>query len=133
MLFRSLVDAEATLGKNAYQLSELLSDLKKGIWSELAQKKPVDVYRRNLQKSYITMLNGLLNPSNQSQTVSLPGLTISISSSGDESDVSSVIRAHLVSLKSEVNSAAATIGDSMTKYHLQDISRRIDKALNPKD
>lgn len=128
-----LVEAEATQGNNAYQVIELLNDLKKGIWTELAARKPIDMYRRNLQKSYINILSDVINPP-PTQTVSLaPGVTVTVSSGNDKSDVVSVARAHLAALKNEVNAAAAAIADPMTKYHLQDISKRIDKALNPKD
>jgi hypothetical protein len=47
--------------------------------------------------------------------------------------VKSVVRAHLAALKTEINAAAAGTADLMTKYHLQDVSKRIDNALNPKD
>ena len=33
-----LIDAEATQGNNAYTITELLNDLKKGIWTELPGK-----------------------------------------------------------------------------------------------
>jgi hypothetical protein len=39
----------------------------------------------------------------------------------------------LASLKKEVVAAAASIADPMSKYHLMDISKRIDKALDPKN
>ncbi len=128
-----LVDAEAAKGNSAYQVIELLNDLKKGIWSELPGRKPIDIYRRNLQKSYVNTLDDLLNPPKSSQTISLPGLTISFGSSNDKSDVKSIVRAHLAGLKNEVNAAAAATTDLMTKYHLQDVSKRIDNALNPKE
>ncbi len=127
-----LVDAEEAQGKNAYKVIELLNDLKKGIWTELAARKPIDIYRRNLQKSYISVLNNLINPP-APQTISIQGITISTSSGSDKSDVISVVRAHLATLKNEINAASAAIADPMTKYHLQDVSKRIDKALNPKD
>ena len=128
-----LIQAEAKTGSQAYSIAELFSDLKKGIWSELPARKPIDVYRRNLQKSYINILTGLLNPPTSGQTVSVPGITITISSGPDKSDIKSVVRAHLVSLKNEVNAAVAGITDPMSKYHLQDVSKRIDNALNPKE
>jgi hypothetical protein len=132
-VLNNLVNADATLGNSAYQLTELLGDLKKGIWSELAAKKPVDIYRRNLQKSYISILSNIINPpSGQSVTIA-PGVTINLSTGADKSDIISVVRAHLSALKNEVNAAAMAIVDPMTKYHLQDVSKRIDKALNPKD
>ncbi len=127
-----LVAAETAVGNNAYKITDLFSDLKKGIWTELSTKKPIDVYRRNLQKSYVNILSNLVNPS-PGQTISLPGLTITTSSGNDKSDVLSVVRAHLASLRNEINAAAAGIADPMSKYHLQDVSKRIDKALNPKD
>jgi hypothetical protein len=128
-----LVDAEAAQGSNAYPIIEFLNDLKKGVWTELAARKPIDVYRRNLQKSYINILSSLINPA-PPQTVSLgPGITITVSGGNDKSDVVSVVRAHLAALKNEINAAAAAISDPMTKYHLQDVAKRIDKALNPKD
>ena len=131
-----LIEAENVIGNNAYTIIDVFSDLKKGIWTELSTKKPIDVYRRNLQKSYINILNNLLN--------SPPAITITVVSGGrggfsqapvniNESDIKSVVRAHLAALRSEVNAAASGTGDLMTKYHLQDISKRIDKALNPKE
>jgi len=127
-----LLDAEAAQGNNAYQLTELLNDLKKGIWSELAARKPIDIYRRNLQKSYITYLSNIISPPSAGG-ISLSGIIIVGLSSYDKSDVKSVIRAHLSSLRNEINTATAGITDPMSKYHLQDVAKRIDNALNPKD
>jgi hypothetical protein len=129
-----LIQAEAKNGSQAYTITELFNDLKRGIWSELAAKRPIDVYRRNLQKSYINILSNLLNPPSSSPpAITGPGITITISSGPDKSDIKSVVRAHLAALKNEVNAAAAAIADPMSKYHLQDVSKRIDNALNPKD
>jgi len=126
-----LIDAEAALGNNAYQIIELLNDVKKGVWGELAARKPIDIYRRNLQKSYITILNNLISSSGQ--TTSVGTFTVTVSGGNDKSDVKSVVRAHLTALRSEINAAAAGIADPMTKYHLQDLSKRIGNTLNPKE
>ena len=130
-----LVNAETSIGNNAYKITDLFSDLKKGIWIELSTKKPIDVYRRNLQKSYINILNNLLNPATTVTVIGGGGGGFGAPApvNTDKSDIKSVVRAHLTSLKNEVNAAAAGIADPMSKYHLQDISKRIDKALNPKD
>ncbi|MFN9109083.1 MAG: hypothetical protein ACK5XN_03250, partial [Bacteroidota bacterium] len=60
--------------------------------------------------------------------------SISISFGPDvrKTDISSLTRAHLASLRSEINTAAASAQDAMTRYHLQDLSDRIRKALDPK-
>jgi hypothetical protein len=129
-----LIDAEAALGSNAYTMAELFSDLKNGIWSELPAKKKIDVYRRNLQKSYIAAMEGLLNTGGGNTGGAIiilfgagPGVNI------EKSDIKSLVRAHLVALRSEARTAAGTIPDPMSRYHLQDIVARIDKALDPKN
>lgn len=131
-----LIDGEAAQGAAAYQITELLSDLKKGIWSEIAGRKPVDVYRRNLQKSYVNILSDIIKPP---APAAGGGIVIFFGGGGgstvnvDKSDIKSVVRAHLTSLRTEIAAAAAGTADSMTKYHLQDLAKRIDNALNPKD
>ncbi len=128
----NLVNADAVMGNSAYQLTDLLTDLKKGIWSELAGRKAIDIYRRNLQKSYINILGNLLNPP-PPQSITIQGITITTSSGNDKSDITSVVRAHFTALRAEVNAAIVGTVDPMSKYHLQDVLKRIDKALNPKD
>ena len=128
-----LIDQEAADGDKAYQVTELLSDLKKGIWSELATRKATDVYRRNLQKSYINMIGDILAPSAPSG-----GLIITFGGgapagvSADKSDIKSILKAHLISLRSEIRAAAGSVTDAMTKMHLQDVAGRIDNILDPK-
>ncbi|MGB3005712.1 MAG: zinc-dependent metalloprotease [Chitinophagaceae bacterium] len=128
-----LVDAEAAVGNKAYQVIELLTDLKKGIWTELSARKPIDIYRRQLQKSYVSKIDAILNPPAVSS-----GSEMAFFFSGgaqtdaDKVDVKSTLRAHLQTLRSEVNATTAGTSDQMTKIHLQDIGRRIENALNPK-
>ena len=40
----------SSLSKANYSVDELISDLRKGIFSELKANKAIDIYRRNLQK-----------------------------------------------------------------------------------
>jgi hypothetical protein len=127
-----LLDGEAAQGNNAYQLTEMLSDLKKGIWTELPTRKPIDIYRRNLQKTYISYLSNIVSPPS-SGGISIGSIIIVGTSSSDKSDVKSVIRAHLASLRTEISAASTATTDPMSKYHLQDVAKRIDNALNPKD
>jgi hypothetical protein len=128
-----LSQGEVALGNNAYKMTDLFSDLKKGIWAEVSSKKPIDIYRRNLQKSYISILDNILNPAIAAPSGGGGGFGIVITNNTDKSDIKSLVRAHLSFLKNEVTAAAAVSVDPMTKYHLQDISKRIEKALDPKN
>ena len=60
--FDRLVEQEAIDGAAAYKPADFMSDVRRGIWSEL-EGGPVriDVYRRNLQNSYIDLLSNKLN------------------------------------------------------------------------
>jgi hypothetical protein len=127
-----LIDADAKLGAAAYSMAELFSDLKSGIWSELPARRTIEVYRRNLQKSYVDILEDLLRPRGNT-----PGANVIVFIGGgsainaDKSDIKSLVRAHLTTLRGEARAAAGAMTDPMSRYHLQDIVARIDKALDP--
>jgi hypothetical protein len=129
-----LVEAEAAAGKKAYGILEYLGDVKAGVWAELTTKKPIDVYRRNLQKTYVNTLINTLNPPAAATASFGGGFGPAAPSlvSAEKSDVRTVVKAHLQRLKAEAGSAAAIYTDTMSKIHLQDIGDRIAKALDPK-
>jgi len=129
---KRLINAESAIGNNAYKMTELFSDLKKGIWSELPGRKPIDIYRRNLQKSYVNILNNLLNPAEISISLGA-GFSIAPTVNTNKSDIKSFVRAHPSALRAEVIAAAGGTTDQMSKYHLQDIAKSIEDALNPKN
>lgn len=119
--------------ENNYNVEELFSDLKKGIWSELPARKKIDGRRRNLQKSYVERVTALLGSPSAGT-----GITLNSRGGGptgpdaNKTDVSSVVRAHLNGLRAEAVAAAAASTDTMTKYHLQDVAERIKRSLDPK-
>lgn len=117
---------------NTYNVDELFSDLKKGIWNELASKKKIDGHRRNLQKAYAERMISLLgNNAGGGMTLSMGG-SMSMGADAKKTDVSSVVRAHLTALRSEIQAATASMPDAMSKYHLQDVAERIKNGLDPK-
>jgi hypothetical protein len=124
-----LVSAEAADGDAAYKATDLLTDLQNTIFSELKSSAPIDVYRRNLQKNYVDKLIAIAKPAASVQAA--PGLQVR-SSGSSQSDVTSVVKAQLRDLSTLVKTAAGT-ATSMSKYHLQDLSERIDDALKGKD
>ena len=130
-----LIQFEAEEGSKAYTVTEMFSDVKKGVWSELTTKKKIDVFRRDLQKSYVNILSRIIAPPKASETTIVInfGGTSRPQLSDDKSDIKSIVRAHLISLRAEIKAAIPGIPDDMSRYHLQDILTRIDDALNPKD
>ncbi|MEJ7830820.1 MAG: zinc-dependent metalloprotease, partial [Segetibacter sp.] len=52
-------EAEST---TAYTATEMMNDLRKGILNEVNTRQPIDIYRRNLQKSFIEKLISIVNP-----------------------------------------------------------------------
>jgi hypothetical protein len=120
----------------AYSLLAYFSDLNKGIWGELETKQKIDVYRRNLQKTYIEKMDDILHP-----PAPAAGATAAIVPQRGQrnagitnfatSDVMSVVKAQLSMLRSNIKAALPSETDPMTKYHLQDLVDRIDESLKP--
>lgn len=131
-----LIDADAKLGSKAYSIAALLGDLRYGIWSELTTGKSIDVYRRNLQKSFVSSMISLLQGGGYvgSPRISIDGDFIMGGGfvRSDKTDITSVVRGELAVLRQQVKAASTKVPDQLSKYHLQDILVRIDKALDPK-
>lgn len=126
---------ETGISAKNYTLDDLFTDLEAGIWSEAKTGKPIDLYRRNLQKVYAEKLVSLLKPG-RANVQSIPvGITYGFSTRSvelEKTDLPSIARAHLEQLKTTVNAAIAKSTDKNTQYHLQDVSQRIKQALDPK-
>jgi len=115
-----------------YQVDEMLDDTKKGVWSELTTKKPIDNMRRNLQKAYAEALINVLNPPSAPVVSGLPiSLAALFNSNVKNTDVPSIVRAHLTSLRNDILAAIPGTTDKLSKYHLQDVAERIKRALDP--
>ncbi|MEJ7766860.1 MAG: zinc-dependent metalloprotease [Chitinophagaceae bacterium] len=129
--FAKLIRAEATVGNRAYTMADMIGELQQGIWSEIYQRRSIDVYRRNLQKAYIEKIGSIINPpitAGQSIFVLFNfGPTID----NKKSDVISILKGNIRSLKADVSNAAAVTQDKIAKYHLLDVAERINQILNP--
>ncbi len=115
----------------AYNAMELLNDVQNDLFSELSSNKPIDEYRRILQKSYTEKLIAIINPASSSATFSIPGFSFGPFVDLKRSDVPAIVRAQLVELRSKI--AASANSDKMSKVHLLDLSQKIKNALDPKN
>lgn len=121
------------MDKNSYSLNELFTDMQNGIWKELDSKKAVDVYRRDLQKVYIQLMENILN---QKTPVPPPGGYLSVVAPNPaapiKADIYSEAKASLRSLQGKIKTAMIAVTDKATKNHLMDIADRIKSLLEPK-
>jgi len=115
---------------DTYGLDEVMNDVRKGIWSELTSHKAIDGYRRNLQKAYVDNLINLMSPVVQPSDLP-PAIVFLTGPNIRNTDVSSVARVQLTSLRTQMLAAIPATSDKMSKYHLQDLVARIKLALNP--
>lgn len=116
---------------HVYTVENLLDDVRKGIWGELSTPRPIDAWRRALQKTYVESLIALVNPSAGPST-GLSGLLIFFGPSTKNTDLPSIARAELTGLRNRILAAVPATTDRLSRYHLQDLAQRIKMALNPK-
>lgn len=117
----------------AYTAMELLNDVQGTIFNELSSKKAIDTYKRMLQRAYVDRLTSIINPAPTTGggiTIIFGGASAGIDAK--KSDVTAIVRAQLIGLRSQLNSASATAADKMSKIHLADLAERIKVALDPK-
>lgn len=119
-------------GTNPYTANEMLTDLKRGIWSELASKASIDIYRRNLQKAHVERLIHLANPEPANPATAIPaGFGAQAATVSRNSDVISLAKMQLRGLQAEIRAAQPSYKDASSRAHLMDVADRITAALDP--
>ncbi|WP_296698933.1 zinc-dependent metalloprotease [Algoriphagus sp.] len=126
-----VIENEALNGSEAYTMTELFSDLRKGIWTELASGQTIDVHRRALQRAHIERLEYLLTEDEPSVSAAFRRF-VGPQINASQSDIRPVVRGELKTLQRQVNAAISRTSDNMSKLHLEDLSARIDAILDPK-
>ena len=113
-MLKKLISAEAEQGSKAYTVTDLFSQLDGTIWSEVFGHRNIDVYKRNLQKEYISDLEKLVD-----KPFTTP----------PASDISSFARAELVKLRGQIKNELPSVKDISSRDHLEDLLQNIDKVL----
>jgi len=103
-------NAEALYPSKAYPLLSYVNDVDRLMWTELAERRPVSLYRRHLQRYYIDKLIDVSKKSNEA------------------TDVDAVIRSKLDELTQYLKKATPKASsDTMTQYHLHYLIERLEK------
>jgi hypothetical protein len=125
-----MIENETLNSSKAYTLVSMMSDLRRGVWSELYSRRSIDTYRRNLQRAHLDRLDYLLNKARDQRGANRgyfkqSGITV------NQSDIKSVVRGELKRLRRDAKTASSG-GNTISRYHLQDVVDRIDNILDPK-
>ncbi|CAM1361029.1 conserved exported protein of unknown function [Tenacibaculum soleae] len=127
-----LIENEILNGNKAYTIVNMMSDLRKGVWSELYNNKSIDGYRRNLQRAHLDRLDFLLNKAkNQSGVKRNGGYFKQTAVNISQSDIKAMVRGELKRIKRDVKRSIPNARNTITRYHLQDAIDRIDNILSP--
>jgi hypothetical protein len=98
----------------AYSPLQYLTDLRQGVWSELSKPgTTINIFRRNLQRSYLDNMDSRLNASEGS------------------TEVRSLVRGELAALDKQLQAALPAATDEVTRRHLQDCRDEIATMLDP--
>ena len=122
-----MIENEALNGKNSYSLNEMMNDLKNGIWAEIKNGQSIDIYRRNLQKSYISRLDYIMKNEQSVSSRSWSGYTTTIKV--DVSDIRSVTMGVLMDLNKDLSKALKKYSDTNIKNHIKYSINMIHSAL----
>ncbi len=133
--FARLIEQQTVDGNAAYTAAELLATVRKGVWKELdGSQIKIDAYRRNLQNSYLELIDGKLNGS---RAVAAAGRGGGGGGRGGAAaavseDEKPFFRAELRALSASLTGAIAKATDHDTRAHLEGAKDQIAKILDPK-
>jgi hypothetical protein len=104
-------------GPAAYSPVEFLTELRNGVWAELQKGGNIDIYRRNLQRSYLAIIDNRLN-----------GPT------APSAEVRSLLKGELRAIGEAVDGAlrANAPRDEATNRHLRDVIDEVATILDPR-
>jgi hypothetical protein len=125
-----ITTSQTRFGASSYALNEMMDDLRKGLFSDVSK---ADIYRRNLQKTFVSQLDETLNPSASAAASAASGIRLGAPSADVENtDVASEAKAQLKKLAASLQAAKATATDANAVNHINDLQDRIKQALDPK-
>jgi hypothetical protein len=112
----------------------MLDDVRKGIWTELGSSQVrIDPFRRELQRSWLTIAKNKLNPPPLNLPPGFPPQFAQlVGPARATSDVRSLFRSELRAVQSEARAAIPRASNRETRAHLEDIRDQIEQLLNPR-
>ncbi len=110
-----MVEQAVLDGAAAYSPAQMMSDARRGIWSELARPGTVvDAFRRNTQRAYLDTMDNRLN-----------------GGAASASEVKAIVKGELRALDVQIRTALGAATDRATRLHLEDSRDYIARILDP--
>jgi hypothetical protein len=111
-----LIEQGTVDGAGVYTAEQFLADLRRGVWSELAAPaRPIDQFRRNVQRIYLDGLDARLNGAGEPPP-----------------EIRALLRGELRTVRSDIARALPAVTDRLSRLHLQDSRDQIDEILDPR-
>jgi hypothetical protein len=127
-----LLEQEALARPEAYALSAMLDDVRRGIWAEIYSSSPrADAFRRELQSDLLTAIDGKLNRPVGTTGTGPPPPQFGPPQPVLSDDAKSHLRGELATLRADIQRAIPRTSDRSTRLHLLGAVHRIDEILDP--
>ena len=126
-----LTTSSTRFNNATYSLHDMMEDTRKGLFSELTSRQATDVFRRNLQKTYVSQMGDLINPSAGASSAA-PVLRAGPAIDVENTDVVSEAKAQLKKLAASIQANKGSISDASSANHFDDLQDRIKHILDPK-
>ncbi|MBI4264970.1 MAG: zinc-dependent metalloprotease [Acidobacteria bacterium] len=111
-----LIEQSALDGAAAYAPLQFLTEVRRGIWSELAAPaRPIDPFRRNTQLLYLDTIDNRLNGGAEPNPA-----------------VRALLRGELRALRAQIAAAIPSVTDRASRLHLEDARDQIDEIVDPR-
>jgi hypothetical protein len=130
-----MLEHEAYRGAAAgYRVTDLLGDLRSGIWTELGGSGAIDSWRRVVQREHLNRLVLLLAeppPPPAGPATPASQAAAQLRAELAASDVRPLVRAELVALGAAIRGRLGRTGHPVTRAHLAEAESRIRATLEP--
>ena len=125
-----MMDAETT-EMSFYSALDMLKDLRTGLWSEMGRGADVDIFRRNLQRTYLDRMSYLMVDKGPEIRNNGSDFESTFVFNVSTSDVHTLVRGELKTLRNRLQIAKNSPVNTITRYHYEDAVARIDQLLEP--
>jgi len=115
---KRMIANEEVNGNKIYTVTKMMTDLRKGIFSELYNAAKSDAYKRNLQRSFVDVAASYVKQLKNRENDEVL-----------KSDIMALMRGELNRLKKDINSRKNRVNHDLTRYHWNDLIARIDEAI----